>query len=65
MAREYKIGERFEYLGDTYEAVEDHDFCEGCAFYVRGLHYPCVRPDMVCDAFERSDKTDVKFKVVE
>lgn len=65
MAREYKIGERFEYLGATYEAVKAHDLCEGCDFYRQDLRHPCVRPDMICDKAERSDRTDVKFIAVE
>ena len=80
MAREYKIGERFECFGFTYETVEDelpysaggerfaYGTCHGCAFYEMdeyGVVGRCVRPDMLCDKAERSDGKGVKFKAVE
>jgi hypothetical protein len=71
MAREYKIGERFGYLGVTYETVKEQKHinqsegtCRGCAFFEMDEYNVlgrCVRPDMICDKAERSDKTDVKF----
>lgn len=72
MAREYKIGERFEYLGETFETIKEpidhirsnHGTCRGCAFFEMGEYDvlgQCVRPDMLCDKAERSDGTDVKF----
>ena len=61
MAREYKIGERFEYLGETFETVEDSEVCRGCAFY----NEDCLRPELTCDPSERSDGKSVKFIAVE
>lgn len=69
MAREYKIGERFKYLGATFETVEDTGVCEKCAFANEGWRWqeltPCLRPELACDASERSDGKSVKFIAVE
>lgn len=74
MAREYKIGERFEYLGATFETVKEQKHinqsqgtCRGCAFFEMDEYNVtgrCVCADMICDKAERSDRTDVKFIAV-
>lgn len=69
MAREDKIGERFEYLGATFETVEDTGVCKKCAFANEGWRWreltPCLRPELSCDASERSDGKSVVFINVE
>lgn len=61
------VGARFQYAGNTYEVVEQHEkleLCIGCGFF--GGHMSCKSPHNtpMCIKHYRKDQKSVIFKKI-
>lgn len=61
------VGARFQYAGDTYEVVEQHEnleLCIGCAFFGGPLNCKSPHNTPTCIKGYRKDQKSVVFKKI-